>query len=236
MLQHRQPNPPTDPSSTVTSTEWCRASCSNSAVSSGFANRASATVAGRPRAASSSAARSASANRVPSDRIATGPPSRSTRPRPSSSTSPRAPASATPRALAARVAQRARPVVDRRRRRHHVHELRLVRRRHQHHPRQAAEIGEVEAPRMGRPVRAHQTRPVHREPHGQALDRDVVHHLVVGALQERRIDGAERPQALGRHARPRTSPRAARRCRHRSTAPESASRTGPARCRTASPP
>ena len=39
-----------------------------------------------------------------------------------------------------------------------------------------------------------------REAHRQVLDRHVVHHLVVGALQEGRVDGAERPEALGGEA------------------------------------
>ena len=169
-------------------------------TSSGLAKRASATVADSPRAASSSAARNASPNRVPSDRIATVLPSRRMRPRPSASTSPRMLRQGDAGALAARVAQRARPVVDHRRGRHHVHQLGLVGRRHQHHPRQAAEIGEVEAAGVGRAVGADQPGAVHREAHRQALDRHVVHHLVVGALQEGRVDGAERPQPLGRHA------------------------------------
>ena len=43
------------------------------------------------------------------------------------------------------------------------------------------------------------TRPgaVDGEAHRQVLDRDVVDHLVVGALQEGRIDRAERAHALG---------------------------------------
>ncbi len=39
-----------------------------------------------------------------------------------------------------------------------------------------------------------------REAHRQLLDRDVVHDLVVGALQEGRVDRAERLEALGRQA------------------------------------
>ena len=39
-----------------------------------------------------------------------------------------------------------------------------------------------------------------REAHRQPLDRDVVHHLVVGALQEGRIDRRERLEAFRRHA------------------------------------
>ena len=54
---------------------------------------------------------------------------------------------------------------------------------------------------MGRPVGAHQTRPVQREPHRQALDRHVVHHLVVAALQEGRVDRRKGLQALARQPR-----------------------------------
>ena len=42
---------------------------------------------------------------------------------------------------------------------------------------------------------------IEHKTHGQLLDRDVVHDLVVGALQERRVDGAERLIALGRKTR-----------------------------------
>ena len=44
---------------------------------------------------------------------------------------------------------------------------------------------------MGRAVGADQTSAVHGEAHGQPLHGDVVHHLVVAALQEGRIDGGE---------------------------------------------
>ena len=85
----------------------------------------------------------------------------------------------------------------RRGRRHHMHELDLVGRGHHHHARQAGEIGDVERARMGRAIGADQPRPVDGEAHRQVLDGDVVHHLVVGALQEGRIDGGERLEAFG---------------------------------------
>ena len=50
---------------------------------------------------------------------------------------------------------------------------------------------------MGGAVRADQSGAVQRETHRQRLDRHIVHHLVVGALQEGRIDRAERLHALG---------------------------------------
>ena len=83
----------------------------------------------------------------------------------------------------------------------HVHEFGLVRRGHDRHVRQAAEIREVERARVRRPVGDHEACAIDREAHRQVLDGDVVHHLVVAALQERRIDRAERLAALPRQAR-----------------------------------
>ena len=51
---------------------------------------------------------------------------------------------------------------------------------------------------MGRAVRADEPGTVHGEAHRQLLDRHVMDDLVVGALQERRIDGRERLVAFGR--------------------------------------
>ena len=65
---------------------------------------------------------------------------------------------------------------------------------------QAAQIGDVEGAGMGRPVRADQSGPVEGETDRQVLDRDIVHDLIVGALQEGRIDGAERLVAFRRQA------------------------------------
>ena len=50
---------------------------------------------------------------------------------------------------------------------------------------------------MRRTVGADQAGAVEREAHRQALDRHVVHDLVVGALQEGRVDRAERLVAFG---------------------------------------
>ncbi len=101
-------------------------------------------------------------------------------------------------AFAARIAQRRGPVVDRHLRRHHVHQLGFVGRRHQHEAGQAAEIGDVEGAGMRRPVGADEAGAVDGEAHRQPLDGDVVHDLVVGALQEGRIDRRERLEAFGR--------------------------------------
>ena len=81
-----------------------------------------------------------------------------------------------------------------------MHELGLVGRRHDHEARQAAEIGDVEGAGMGRAVGADEAGAVDGEAHRQVLDRDVVHDLVVGALQEGRVDGGERLEALGGEA------------------------------------
>jgi hypothetical protein len=79
-----------------------------------------------------------------------------------------------------------------------MHEFRLVARGHHHETRQAGEIGHVVCPRMGRAVGADKPGAVDGEAHRQALNGDVVHHLVVGALQEGRIDGGEGLEAFHR--------------------------------------
>ena len=183
----------------VISTSCSRASRSSRSTSSGLAKRASATVVDSPSAASSSAAFRHSPSRVPKDKQ-----------RHLVALAHDAALADLERlafrrhrhaeAFAARIAQRRRPVVDRDRGRHHVHQLGLVGRRHQHEAGQAAEIGDVEGAGMGRAVGADQAGAVDGEAHRQALDRDVVHHLVVGALQEGRIDRGERLEAFGRQA------------------------------------
>ncbi len=99
-------------------------------------------------------------------------------------------------AFAARITQRRGRVVDRDLRRHHVHQFGFVGRRHQHETGQAAKVGDVEGAGMGRAVGADQPGAVDGEAHRQLLDGDVVHHLVVAALQEGRIDRRERLEAL----------------------------------------
>ena len=85
--------------------------------------------------------------------------------------------------------------------RDHAGELRLVRRGHHRHARQVGEIPHVEGPGVGGAVGPHQPRPVDGEAHRQALQRHVMHHLVVGPLQEGGIDRAERLHARGRQPR-----------------------------------
>ena len=101
-------------------------------------------------------------------------------------------------AFAARIAHRARTIVDRDLGRDHVHQFGLIGGRHDDEIGQAAEIGVVERAGMGRAVGADEAGAVDREAHRQALDRHVVDDLVVAALQEGRIDRAERLVALGR--------------------------------------
>ncbi len=53
---------------------------------------------------------------------------------------------------------------------------------------------------MGRAVAAHQAGPVHGEYHRQVLQGDVVNELIIGALQESRIDRHYGLEPLGRQA------------------------------------
>ena len=97
----------------------------------------------------------------------------------------------------------------------HVPQLVLVRRRHHHEVRHAAEVGEVERALVRRAVGADEAAAVEREGDRQALERDVVDDLVVGALQEGRVDRRPPAGSPRRRGRRRRSPRAARRCRRR---------------------
>mmetsp|Transcript_34849 Transcript_34849/g.84682 ORF Transcript_34849/g.84682 Transcript_34849/m.84682 type:complete len:610 (+) Transcript_34849:34-1863(+) len=99
---------------------------------------------------------------------------------------------------AARVAQRRRERVDGVDGVHHVHQLHLVRRRADDDVGDAAEVGEVEGAVVRRPVVADEAGAVEDEADGELLDGAVVDHLVVGALEEGGVDGAEGLEALGR--------------------------------------
>ena len=101
----------------------------------------------------------------------------------------------------ARIAQRDRAIVVGERRADHVHEHRLVAGRHHDDVRQAAEVGDVEGAVVGRTVVADEPGAVHREDDVQLLQADVVDDLVVGALEEGRVDRADRLRALERQAR-----------------------------------
>ena len=77
-------------------------------------------------------------------------------------------------------------------------QLGLVGRRHDDEAGETAEVGDIVRSGVRRPIRPHQPGTIDGEPHRQALDGDVVHHLVVGALQKRRIDRRERLVPLRR--------------------------------------
>ena len=82
----------------------------------------------------------------------------------------------------------------------HVHQLRLVHRGHDRHARDGPQVGEVEAAVVGGAVVADEAAAVDREHHRQVLDGGVVDDRVERALQERRVDGAHRPEAVDREA------------------------------------
>ena len=65
----------------------------------------------------------------------------------------------------------------------------------------AAQIADVEEAVVGGAVVAGEAAAVHAEDDGEILQRNVVHDLVEGALEEGGVDGAEGAEALGGHAR-----------------------------------
>ena len=73
----------------------------------------------------------------------------------------------------------------------HMHQLGLIRGGHHGKARQVREIGNVVAARMGRPVCPDKPGAVDGEPHRQALDRHVMHDLIVAALEESGIKRAK---------------------------------------------
>ncbi|MNS64699.1 hypothetical protein D3C72_978350 [compost metagenome] len=100
-------------------------------------------------------------------------------------------------AVAARIPERRRAVVDGQGGRDHGGQFRLVGGGHQHHAGQSPHEADVEAAGVGRAVGADQTGAVHGEAHRQGLDRHVVDDLVIAALKEGRIDGADRLHPVG---------------------------------------
>ena len=164
--------------------------------SSGLAKRASATVVESPAASSSSAAARQSCSRVPKESSATLVPSLTMRPLPMVEQGA-ALRHVDAGAVAARIAEGDRPLVIGGRGAHHVAKLGLVGGRHHHEAGQRRQEAGVEGAAMGRPVGADEAGAVDGKAHRQLLDRHVVHDLVVGALQEGRIDGGERPEAFG---------------------------------------
>ena len=73
-----------------------------------------------------------------------------------------------------------------------------VLRRGDRHAGHREHVRDVVEAHVGLAVLAHESRAVHAEDDRQVLDRDVVDDVVVGALQERGVDGADRPDALRR--------------------------------------
>ena len=78
-----------------------------------------------------------------------------------------------------------------------MNKLRLIGGGHHHHIRQAGHISNVERPGMGCSVRAHLSGAVNGKTHGQVLQGHIMHHLIIGALQEGGINRTERLIALG---------------------------------------
>src|ERR671915_47187 len=102
--------------------------------------------------------------------------------------------------IAARITDRTGTIVDGCRGGDHVNEFGFIRRRHDNKTRKAAEIGYIEGTGMGRTIGADQTSAINRKTYRQRLQRDVVHHLIIGALQERGVNRAEWLKTLGRHS------------------------------------
>jgi len=82
----------------------------------------------------------------------------------------------------------------------HPAAFRFVGRRHHHHVRDAGGEGKVECAVMGWAVGTNQAAAVNGEDYWQVLQRDVVDQLVVGALQEGRVNRHDRLQAFASQA------------------------------------
>ena len=73
----------------------------------------------------------------------------------------------------------------------HMDKLGLIGGGHDHKTGQIGEKGGVEGPRVGGAVCTHKPRTVDGEPHRQALNRHIMHHLIVAALQKGGIERAK---------------------------------------------
>ena len=82
----------------------------------------------------------------------------------------------------------------------HLSTLVLVRWSHHGRVRQTAQVREIKASRVRRPVRAHKPGAIDGEYNGKILNDHVVNELVIGALQERRIDRHNRLEAFARES------------------------------------
>ena len=83
---------------------------------------------------------------------------------------------------------------------HHVLKFILVGRSHADDQRQAAQVGDVEQPVVGRTVVGAQAGAVHAEDHRQVLETDIVMDAVIGPLEEGAVNGHHRMETHGRHA------------------------------------
>src|SRR6267378_1779070 len=101
---------------------------------------------------------------------------------------------------AARIAHDCR-AVERARGVQHLPALVLVRRRHDHGVGNAAQEAQIVAALVSRAIAADEAGAVHRKHDRQLLQRHVVNELIVGALQERRVDRHHRLQAVRGHPR-----------------------------------
>ena len=86
----------------------------------------------------------------------------------------------------------------------HVAQLFAVHGRHHYHPRNHAQVTQVERAVVRRPVGANQPAAIEREKHRQLLNRHVVNDLIDRPLQERRVDADDRPQPVAGHPRGRS--------------------------------
>ena len=73
-----------------------------------------------------------------------------------------------------------------------MHQLCFIRGGHHDEIGQVRQKRHVKGAGMSGPIRPDQPRAINREAHRQALDRHVMHHLIIAALQEGRIHRAER--------------------------------------------
>ena len=80
----------------------------------------------------------------------------------------------------------------------HLAALVFIAWRHNNHVRDAAQIGEIERPLVRLPVGANDACTVDRKQDRQLLNRHVVNHLIVGALQESGVDRYDRFVAANR--------------------------------------
>ena len=89
-----------------------------------------------------------------------------------------------PCAVSTRIAKGDRASIMRRCRGHHMHQLGLIRGSHHGKPRQIAQIGDIKRPRMRGPIGPNQTRAVNCKTYRQTLQRHIMNHLIIAALQK----------------------------------------------------